>query len=77
MCVTPQITQVSFFLFHGQVVELVDTQVSKTCAERRVGSSPTLATKIKLEKKLENLTANILTKYPPFTQTNVNDFRFF
>ena len=39
-----------FFLFHGQVVELVDTQVSKTCAERRVGSSPTLATKIKLEK---------------------------
>lgn len=29
---------------HGRVVELVDTHDSKSCAERRVGSSPTLAT---------------------------------
>ena len=32
-------------LFYGQVAELVDAPVSKSGAERREGSSPSLATK--------------------------------
>lgn len=31
-------------IYYGQVVELVYTHDSKSCAARRVGSSPTLAT---------------------------------
>ena len=40
------------FMVYGQVVELVDTQVSKTCAARRVGSTPTLATNLNNDLKL-------------------------
>ena len=36
-------------IHNGRVVELADTHDSKSCAERRVGSTPTLVT---LKKRL-------------------------
>lgn len=62
MCVTPQIAQVSFFIpWPSGGIGRHDRL--KICSQRwGVGSSPTLATKIKLEKKLENLTANFNKK---------------
>lgn len=40
------------FMVYGQVVESVDTHVSKICAVRRVGSTPTLATNLNKNLKL-------------------------